>query len=200
MGMCLVLTMLGDEHLTRIQNDPPLVWLAVAPDEPGMYDEARAPARPSLLDRLLGRTPTSPARERLTLTAPDGEQADLDKAWHALHYLLTGSAWDGAPPEGFLLTGGTELAAIEVGYGSPRLLTAAETRAVDAALTQVTEADLLRRWDPPAMMQLEIYPEIWDRDGTDDDPRGYVLEYFGALKKFVARAAASGRGLVITLT
>ena len=200
MGMYLTLTTLRDEQLARVRADPPLVWLVVAPEDQTMYEEARKPPPPSLWDRLRGRAPAPPApSERLTLDPPEGEEKDLDKAWHAIHYLLTGSAWEGTPPAGFLLTGGTALDDIEVGYASPRLLTAAETRAVHGLLEKTTEADLMRRWDPAAMMQHEIYPEIWDRDGTDDDPRGYVLEYFRVLKDFVARAAAADMGMVIAL-
>ena len=200
MGMCLALTMLRDEHFARILEDPPLIWLAIAPDDPELYAQARTPPKPSLFARLRGRTPASPPMPApLALVAPDGEATDLDKAWHAIHYLLTGNASGGELPAGFLLAGGTHLDTIEAGYGPPRLLSASDTRAVQAALAAVTEADLMRRWDPAQMMELEIYPEIWDRDGSDDDPRGYVLEYFEGLRRFVTRAAEAEMGLVITL-
>lgn len=35
-----------------------------------------------------------------------GEDLDLDKAWHGLHYVLTGTAAQGEEPWGYLLTGG----------------------------------------------------------------------------------------------
>ena len=37
------------------------------------------------------------------------EQCRLHKAWHAIHFLLTGSADEAPLPEGYLLDGGQEL-------------------------------------------------------------------------------------------
>jgi hypothetical protein len=47
------------------------------------------------------------------------------------------------------------------------------------------------------MLALEIYPEIWNRDPSDDDTLGYLLEYFDFLKAFVAGAASRRLGLIV---
>ena len=128
-----------------------------------------------------------------------GDQLDLDKTWHALHFLLTGEPWGGAPPLNFLVSG-TEVGDIDVGYGPARSFTAEETREIAAALAPITEATLRARFDPAAMMAAEIYPAIWDRDPAQDDTLGYVLERFGPLKQFVTSAAEHGEGLLVYLS
>ena len=81
------------------------------------------------------------------------------------------------------------------------MFTAAETRAVRDALDRVTADDLRGRFDADAMTAAEIYPEvIWKRVPPEDDPLGYLTEYFGTLRSFVEAAVAARVGLVVTLT
>ena len=52
------------------------------------------------------------AVERLIDAAYEGRKDDLvdvDKAWHCLHFLLTGTASEGEPPMDFVVRGGTEV-------------------------------------------------------------------------------------------
>ncbi len=50
------------------------------------------------------------------------------------------------------------------------------------------------------MMTKGIYPEIWDRDPKEDDTLGYLMEYVGILRGFLAQASSEGRGLVVYLS
>jgi hypothetical protein len=203
MGMVLQLTTVSDATIERVLADPPLVWQLVAPDEPELYDNARREdsPQPSFLGRLLGTKNPPPARPPgLTLSPAEGKSTDLDKAWHGLHYLLTGTAWAGDPPLNFLAAGGREVGDLEVGYGPARVFTAAETRAVRDALERVTADDLRGRFDADAMTAAEIYPEvIWKRVPPEDDPLGYLLEYYGTLRSFAEEAVAARVGLVVAL-
>ena len=54
--------------------------------------------------------------------AGPGGELDLDKAWHGIHFLLTGSAWEGEEPLCYLLAGGQEVGDEDVGYGPARVL------------------------------------------------------------------------------
>lgn len=202
MGMCLELVTVSDAIIDQLHADPPLVWALVSPDEPEAVAAARADAvRPGLLARLFGRTPAPVDRPTtLSLGAGEGAATDLDKAWHGIHYLLTGTASGGTPPLNALVSGGREIAAVEVGYGAPRTLTAAETRAFAIALNQLSDAELRSRFAPAEMSRLEIYPDIWGRDPAEDDTLGYLLEYVGKLREFLAAAAAQDLGLLVTLT
>lgn len=121
-------------------------------------------------------------------------ETDLDKAWHGIHYLLTGTAWEGEAPLNFLLHGGVALGEEDGEEAPPRLFDAAEVRAIDAALGAL-DADALRaRYDPQAMQALDIYPDIWGRGEEELD---YCLHYFGELRSFMAEAARAGRGVVV---
>ena len=50
------------------------------------------------------------------------------------------------------------------------------------------------------MMELEIYPEIWDRDPAEDDSLGYLMAYLAELRRALAGVVARGHGLLVTLT
>jgi hypothetical protein len=58
---------------------------------------------------------------------------DLDKAWHGIHYLLTGLAEGGPEPQSLAVFGGEEFGP-EVGYGPARFLTADQVRHVAETL------------------------------------------------------------------
>jgi hypothetical protein len=45
-----------------------------------------------------------------------GDELEVDKAWHGLHFLLTGSAWEGSFPLNFIVAGGQEVGD-DLGYG-----------------------------------------------------------------------------------
>lgn len=204
MSMILELHSVSDANLARVLADPPLVWKVVSPDDDSLYDAARAEAGVAgagFFRRLFGR----PARAKASavdfpLAAGEVDTIDLDKAWHGIHFMLTGTAWEGEPPLNFLMQGGTVIGEVEVGYGPARGMTAAEVQTVAEALAGIDEAFMRARFDPAQMTQLDIYPGIWDRDPAEDDSLGYCLEYFGALRTFVMRAAERGAGLIISLT
>jgi hypothetical protein len=204
MGMRVGLASLSEATISRLHADPPLVWLVVAPDDPDAVARARgAPKRPGLLARLLGARvePTaSPAIAELVLGDGEGHVGDLDKAWHGIHYLLTGTAWEGDPPLNFLVTGGREVGDEEVGYGPARTFTPAETREIAGALAALSDEQLRARFAPQEMMRLEVYPEIWDRDPAGDDTLGYLMEYTGQLRAALASVVERGHGLLVTIT
>src|SRR5262249_14637966 len=130
----------------------------------------------------------------------EGEVVDLDKAWHGIHYLLTGTAWEGDPPLNFLVKGGREIGDDEIGLGPPRSLTSRETREIASALAALRDDELRARFAPGEMMQLEIYPEIWDRDPAEEDTLGYLMEYLGQLRSGLQGVVARGHGLLVTIT
>jgi hypothetical protein len=206
MSMILGMVTLGDANIARVLADPPLVWRVIAPDDPGAYESARRPAaKSSFLGRIFGRPPAAggskpdTSGEAFALAEGEGLSADLDKAWHGIHYLLTGTAWEGREPLNFLLAGGRPVGDIDVGYGPARVLSAAETRAAHDALAQLGDDELRRRFDPAEMMSKEIYPEIWDRPPEEDDTIEYLMEYVGILRAFLAQAVEKRQGLVVCL-
>src|SRR5688572_4637046 len=70
---------------------------------------------------------------------------DVDKAWHCLHFLLTGTAWEGDPPLNFIVAGGSEVGDEDVGYGPARGFSSPEVRAIADALDGIDHTVLARR-------------------------------------------------------
>lgn len=198
MGVYLVMTTLGDDNIRRVLADPPLIWSVVAPDKPELVDRERARPR-GLLARLFGRKPAPADPFPLWLSDGEGKQLDLDKAWHGIHYLLTGTNFKGEFPLNFLVLGGEQAGRVEVGYGPARLFTSARVHEIAAALAPIDETSLRARFNPDEMMRLAIYPSIWDREPADDDTFAYCAEFYSEMKAFVADTASRGLGLVITV-
>jgi hypothetical protein len=201
MSMILGIVALRDANLQRLLDDPPLVWQAIAPDNPDIYDKARAEqSKGGLLMRLLGRATVATSVPNLELTSEEGLTTDLDKAWHGIHYLLTGTAWEGEPPGNFLVAGGRAVGDLDVGYGPARVLTSRETRAARDLLNNIEEDELRRRFNPEDMLAKEVYPDIWAADPAEDDPLGYLVEYARTLRGFLNQAVDKGLGILMYLT
>jgi hypothetical protein len=206
MGMVMEVYAVRDTTLQRLLADPPLVWQLVAPDDHDMYEQARAEAAASALGffaRLFGGKSARPAAADaapLVLADDEGSVADLDKAWHGLHYLFTGTDEGGNSPLDFLAVGGEEIGTIEVGYGPARALAPPLVAEIATKLASLSDAELRSRFNGPAMIAKKIYPEIWDRDPAEDDSLGYLMENLAGLRKAVSDAARRRQGLVLALT
>lgn len=124
------------------------------------------------------------------------QDAYLDKAWHAIHFVLTGSAWTGEAPWAWAILGGTPLN--EDDDASWRHLPAEQVREVAQALAALPPAEFARRFDAQALADAQIYPDtIWLRDG--EDAKRYVLDYYAQLSGFYAAAAARGDDVFATI-
>jgi hypothetical protein len=127
---------------------------------------------------------------------PPARHIDIDKAWHGIHFLLNGSAWEGEPPLFNVVLGGTELGDEDVGYGPARYLTPEEVRETFLALEPVSVDALRARYDARTLTKAEIYPEIvWERDG--DEALQYLLAYYGAVVEFFGEAARLGDAMLL---
>ena len=125
------------------------------------------------------------------------ERVSLEKAWHGLHYLLTGSAWEESGPLAFIVAGGEEVPDSDAGYGPARLFSPAETAEIQATLAGIDDAELWSRFDAEAMDESEVYPGIWDE--PEEDLKDEYLFYFNDLKKLVAAAASRRNSLLVFL-
>jgi hypothetical protein len=125
---------------------------------------------------------------------------DVDKTWHGIHFLLTGTPWAGSMPWNFIACGGAEIGDVDVGYGPARGFTRSEVQAIARALESLPAEQLAQRFDGKAMTAAEIYPQIWDRPPEEDDTRAYVTEYYDQLRDFVTGAAKEGEALIVYVT
>lgn len=197
MGMYASLFLFTDDNLRRMVAAPILFDQVSFADEPELLEPKSAPPR-SWWSRWFGKAPEPVSMPTpLALGEHEGEFGDLDKAWHGLHFLLTGTAWQGDPPLNLLASaeGGVELTDSQsIDYGAPRVFFSDYARRAHEALAGLSDEELAARYDAAAMTRLEIYPEIWQRPGEGPE---YLREYLGTLREFLQKAASHGLGLVV---
>jgi hypothetical protein len=149
-----------------------------------------------MVDVLLSED-TSPD-ERLEALGAQSPGVSLEKSWHGLHYVLTGDAIEGDPPLNFLLQGGRPLGSDEDEEdGADRLLDPAAVAELNAALAGFSDDEFVRRFDPEAMENAELYPGIWD-EPVEDLLEEY-LGYFHQMKEYIASAAGQKHAILISL-
>lgn len=153
----------------------------------------------SLSPKALAELQEEPDRIEEYLYPDDGESeppnfVDLDKAWHGIHYLLTGLAEGGPEPQSLAVFGGEEFGP-EVGYGPARFLSADQVRRVAESLSGLTREALALRFNAKDMEAKPIYPDvIWVRDGQE--ALDYVLDNYQQLQVFYRDAAARGDAVI----
>jgi Domain of unknown function (DUF1877) len=119
---------------------------------------------------------------------------DLDKAWHGIHYLLTGKAEGGELPFSLAVTGG-EFFGPEIGIGPPSFLTAKLVSDVAAAVSALSSDELRTRFNAKDMEAKDIYPDgIWVRDGAES--LDYLIENYEPLVEFYRNAASRGDAII----
>lgn len=123
---------------------------------------------------------------------------DVDKAWHGIHFVLTGQAEGGPEPLSFAILGGQEFGD-DVGYGPARFLTPEQVRLVATALASFGELRFKAGFAPKAMAQAGVYPQaVWVRDG--DDALDYLLTSYQRISTFYRAAAARGDCVVLWIS
>jgi hypothetical protein len=120
----------------------------------------------------------------------DRDVLNLQKSWHTLHYLMTGSALPVDSPVGRAILGGQELGP-DLGYGPGRILTPEQVREVAESLNQLAKEDLVRRSNLSSMVAAEIYA---CRDSGDLD---LAQEYLPQLQLFYDEAASAGYAMLL---
>ena len=125
----------------------------------------------------------------------DVASVDLDKAWHAIHWMLTGSA-DPTPAVASSVILGGEPVGEDIGYGPARILSPAGVGAVAAALRDLDASTLRARLHGPAMTEAGIYPMIWDEDDVFED---YLGPSYERLRAFYLSADDAGEAVIQVL-
>jgi hypothetical protein len=121
---------------------------------------------------------------------------DLDKSWHGLHFLLTGTAWDIGTGGGAAILGGDPVGE-DGGYGVPQLVRPDEVRAIADALEVLDIETLRARYDPQALAAADIYPDIWDESDVFES---YLAPNFLELRRFYRTAAAHDQAVLLAIT
>jgi hypothetical protein len=126
------------------------------------------------------------------------ELIDFDKAWHALHFLFTGTAEESSLPLS-LLPDKAEQVGTDNGYGPPWILSPAQVAAFHAAFSVLTDADLAARYDPEAMAAAQVYLADSLVDEGDEGFE-YVMQSVPQLRALMQRWADAGWSVVGIIT
>jgi hypothetical protein len=151
------------------------------------------PASDSDIERLLA----NPAEITRFLYGADADGRDrvvLDKAWHAIHFALTGSRLGGDQPLNFLVDEGTPVGEVDVGYGPARVLTSAQVRQIAGALEPIQPDDVAARVDLKKFDEEVIYPGNWQHNGIGVD---FVVDNYRDMRALIVRLAKQGQGMVL---
>ncbi len=193
-----------EDEIDRLIEDPATVGSFLDPDS--------AFALPVKTVRLKGLAGVILRLFPITITEVDSEAAerarepvmdnpdrsiDIDKGWHGLHFLFTGTVDEGEEPACYLVRGGEDLD----DEGQARALRPKQVRRFAEYLSALTPAELTRRYDPERMTNLEIYPDaIWMRPSSpDDSPLQWLLGCFSDVQRFTHRAAAANDGVIVNI-
>lgn len=148
---------------------------------------------PDLIERI--RKDPSLTQSVLFPDAEDTDRGiDLDVAWDAIHFLLTGRRDGGSPPMANAIKGGHPIGP-DLGMGPARYLAPEEVKAVADALAQVTKDILRRQFNPVAMKKAKVYnAEAWSRG---DEAFEELFGHFEFLQRYYRNAAERGDAILI---
>lgn len=202
MSMICVFSTISDESIELARQHPTLImkWFCSEEEFEEFAEYAQTP-KVGFWGKLFGKK--SKQSTPLPDYSPSGNeniQYDVDKAWHGIHFMLTGSARGGDEPLNFIVAGGQEVSGCDIGYGPGRLFTSEQVKQIDAALQVISKEEFESRFDSETMMKEDIYPTIWDRPKEEDDTLGYISKYFDGLKQYIHRACEQEMGLVVGLS
>jgi hypothetical protein len=148
---------------------------------------------PGLLQRLFGKPEPEP---RPIPVRREDDEIDLDKSWHIVHYLLTGSDNATDSPLNIIADESDRLADIDLGLGPPFVIHPEVVSRFAAAAAELSDEQFLSRLHPSEMPLETLY--LGDSVRDDPDEMGeYAVENFHFLRTF-ARAAADAGDAVIT--
>lgn len=116
----------------------------------------------------------------------------MEKSWHSVHYLLTGTAQETDSVLGKTILGGKEIGA-DVGYGPARYLEPSEVQEIAKTLKNVSEKELARRFDLKAMIAANVYA------CRDEGELALAQHYFTHIVAYYTDAAERGDAMLLYL-
>jgi len=156
------------------------------------------------LERLLAEPELVPRYLRFGYGMEDEEgfgpfvTMNVDKTWHGIHFLLTGSAGGDDRPECYIYTAGRRMGNdddVGLGYGQARGFTNSEVKQIAEMLAAADEATLRSRYDPHVMTRDEVYPDIWEN--SEEDELGGLIDRYRELREFIMDAAKADEALLV---
>ena len=157
-----------------------MIWVAYRRDR--LYTDALL-ADPELVDDLLE------SDDYVT-------SVDIDKAWHGVHWLLTGSAEPDGTIASQVIFGGDPVMD-EEGDLSAQVIDEPMVARIAGYLASLDKDALHARFESGAMTRADVYPSgIWDEAGVFEE---YLLPAVEQLRAFYADAARADEVVIASL-
>ena len=123
-------------------------------------------------------------------------QCCIDKAWHAIHYTLTGEAWEVSQDNilSQLVLGGVPVNDEDMGYGPMRLLDKSIVSQIAEALEEWDETAFREKFNSQAMEENEVYSVM--EEENEEPFFQYVWASMDALKAFFKDAARKNQNML----
>jgi hypothetical protein len=120
---------------------------------------------------------------------------DIDKAWEGIVFLLTGQCLAEAdhPLTAVLFSGQLVDPNQDLGYGPAHYLRPHQVAELNDQIAIITVDDLRQRYDAAKMMELGVYPEIWDEG---NDAFDYLASYFTSVRQLYNNAARNQDAII----
>jgi len=192
---------LSDANITRVLKRPALAWQLITPKAAAAESPQQESAKPAGRGKkkVATRRTKAKAVPELKLAVNEGMRCDLDKSWHGIHYLLTGSAWESSPPLDFLVDGGRQVGRIDSEHGPLRAFRAKEVQPIYESLSSIGPYELRKRFNARDMTAKEIYPDIWTRAANEEDSLRYLMDNLDRLRAFLHETLEAGLGILVFL-
>lgn len=128
----------------------------------------------------------------------DDALIDLDKSWDAIAFLLgdTSDEYLDQPLAKAIFGSHTLDENQDLGYGPARFVTTDEVKEIHNLLTQLSNEELRKRFNPQVFEEEEIYPTFWTQENEEE-----IWEYLSGninLIRELYSVAAKNNGAVIT--
>ncbi|KJS01998.1 MAG: hypothetical protein VR68_04000 [Peptococcaceae bacterium BRH_c4a] len=117
----------------------------------------------------------------------------IDKSWHGIHFLLTGTPWEGDPPLSYVILGGQSLGDQDLGYGPPKYITPEQVKEAYWVLSMLSFDELRKSYNPDRFSEAGAYPNVWDEEGEELD---YLLSYLNEIITFFKLASENGEAII----
>ena len=135
-------------------------------------------------------------RELADVVESDDEHVlDVDRAWHAIQFTLTGAPFGGDPDNVFsrLVLGGNTLFDDDDEF-SARLIAPGDVKELAAALEDLTWEDVRGRFSVSDMLDQDIYPVT--EEENEEEFFEYVWSYLTDMKTFFIDAADEDQAVI----
>ncbi|HEX2959677.1 MAG TPA: YfbM family protein [Chitinispirillaceae bacterium] len=211
MSLTLLVQPLSDGNLSHLLKKPSLIWKVIRDNKILTYETVRTRSQlfGNLFDHLIKNTGFTSLLKRNGISEPDQHHflsinergcGNLDTAWHAIHYMLSGSVFDGTFPMDFLLFGGIDIGTVDVGFGPARAISSSQVKEIHTFLSGLPTEVFMNSYDADALTTEKIYPEIWYRFYADEENRAFIRDKYEILKYNVSKAAENNFGLLLWIS